>query len=209
MRVALACGPLVALLAFAVPLAATQPAVDTVAVSLTASAVIVDLEVPPVDGVVEAYALFQPGQALDIISVTNASGPVEFTVIDDESVARLAVPSSSGVRVRYRVTGDAERVPLFVPGGGAVVTVARAVDAPYLVRLTGAPELIADVDPETSMPRMSRAPDGSLEVRLSSVPSLVRISRGGPFSFARMADAFALFLVLFGAVVIFRRLKAA
>ena len=111
--------------------------------------------------------------------------------------------------VRYTVTGDRERIPLFVPGGGAAVTIAREVESPFLVRVLGAPEDLRTVDPETSMPRMTRAADGSLEVRLSSIPALLRVSSGGPFSFARMADAAALFLIVFGAVLIFRRLRSA
>ena len=209
-RLAGAAGVLVVLAArAAAPAAAQGAAVDTVSLGLAGSAVEVELEVPSVDGVVRAFALVQPGQSLNVDSVTNASGPVEFTVFEVGSVTRLAVPSSSPVRVRYRVTGDRERVPLFVPGGGAAVTVARSVEAPYLIRLSGSDDVLAAIDPETSMPRLSRASDGALVVRLSSVPSLVRISRGGPFSFARVADAFALFLVLFGAVVIFRRVRAA
>ena len=98
---------------------------------------------------------------------------------------------------------------MFVRGGGAELTVAREVESPYLVRVTGPAEILGDIDPDTSMPRLAHASDGALEVRLSSIPSFVRLSTGGPFSFARMADAFALFLILLGAVTIFRRLRPA
>ncbi len=208
-RVASAVRSAAALLAVAVPLAAQTASVDTVSVRLAPDAAIVTLEVPPVGGVIEALALMQPGQTVDVTDVIGASGSVEFTLVEDGSVTRLAVPSSSPVTVRYRVTGDRERIPLFVPGGGAAVTVAREVESPFLIRIVGDAEALRSVDPETSMPRMTRAADGSLEVRLSSIPALVRVSTGGPFSFARMADAAALFLILFGAVVIFRRLRSA
>lgn len=208
-RVALA---LVAGLAASTPVIEPAPVraqtVDTVHIHLEGDGALVRHGVPSAVGVIEAYALRMPGQDLTLTGVARASGPVEYTLIEQGAALRIAVASLADITVQYRVEGERERVPLFVPGGGAVVTVAHGLEEPFLVRVTGADGSLDDIDTATSMPRFIRAADGALEVRLSSLPSFVRLSRGGPLSFSRLADVAALLLILAGAMFAYRRLRA-
>ncbi len=182
--------------------------VDTVRIELGGEGATVELSIPSATGVVEAYAIRIPGQTLSLMEVLSVDEPIRHTLIEESGATRIAVASSADVTVRYRVEGSRERIPLFVPGGGAEVTVARELEAPYLLRLTGDAGTLAAIDTETSMPRFERLSDGTLEVRLSSVPSFVRLSNGGPFSFARLADAGVLLLVVAGALVAYRKIRA-
>ncbi|MFV1987302.1 MAG: hypothetical protein ACC682_08465 [Gemmatimonadota bacterium] len=185
----------------------TAPA-DTAHVVLGGNVTTVELRVPSVIGVVEAYAIRLPGQTLSLTEVRGAAGPIEYTLIDERGALRIAVASSADITVRYRVEGDRERIPLFVPGGGAEVTVARELEEPYLIRLTGDTGTLAGIDTETSMPRFRRLSDGTLEVRLSSLPSFIRLSGGGPLSFARLADVAALLLIALGALLAYRKIRS-
>jgi len=181
--------------------------VDTVRIDLAGDEAVVQQVIPHALGVIEAYAMRVPGQTLTILDVLGDRGPLEHTLVEAEGTTRIAVASLSDVLVRYRVAGPLERVPLFVRGGGAVVTVAHEVAEPYLIRVTANDDRLEGVDTDTSMPRFGRSEDGVLEVRLSSVPSFVRISSGGPFSFARLADVMALLLILCGSLFAFKRLR--
>ncbi|MDH3734515.1 MAG: hypothetical protein OEU54_13370 [Gemmatimonadota bacterium] len=162
--------------------------------------------IPASSGVAQAYAIHVPGQLLEVDEVRGPAGAVEFTVIDERGARRIAIPTSRPVLVRYRVSGSVDRIPLFVSGGRAQLTVALDVEEPYLLRLNGA---VASIDTDTSMPRFSRAEDGTLEAGLSSLPSFIRLSEGGPFSFARLADIVALLLTALGGGIVLRRLRAA
>ncbi|MDX1395903.1 MAG: hypothetical protein R3195_16080, partial [Gemmatimonadota bacterium] len=182
--------------------------VDTVRIELTADGATIEHIVPSVVGVIEAYAIRIPGQTLTVIDAARrGGGPVDPALIDHEGALRLAVASSDDVIVRYRVDGAVDRIPLFVPGGGAVVTVARALDEPWLIRVTGV--RTDGVDTPASLPRFVSLDDGALEARLASLPSFVRLSGGGAFSFARLADAAAVLLVVCGGIVAFRRVLTA
>jgi hypothetical protein len=182
--------------------------VDTVHIELGGDGATVELRIPSAMGVVEAYAIRMPGQTLSLTDVMVADEPIRHTRIEESGALRIAVASSADVTVRYRVEESRERIPLFVPGGGAVVTVARGLEEPHLIRITGEAVTLAAIDTETSMPRFRRLSDGTLEVRLSSLPSFVRLSGGGIGSFARMADAAALLLIALGALFAYRKIRA-
>jgi hypothetical protein len=187
--------------------AARVAPVDTVHIELSGDGATVELRIPSAIGVVEAYAIRMSGQTLSLTEVLVGDEPIRYTLIEESGATRIAVASSADVTVRYRVTGSRDRIPLFVPGGGAEVTVARGLEEPYLIRLTGDLGTLSAIDTETSMPRFERRSDGTLEVRLSSVPSFVRLSVGGPFSFARLADAGALLLLAFGVFFAYRKIR--
>ena len=65
-----------------------------------------------------------------------------------------------------------------------------------------------EIDTDTSLPRLASVGDGAWEVRLSSVPSFVRLAPPGLLSFARVADLIALVLILAGAVWTWRTARA-
>ena len=192
----------------AVPRLASQAAAtDTVHIEVGPGEVRVRQELAAPAGLVEAFAIPVDGQALEILDVIGPDGPVEFTLIEATGARRIAVPSSRAVTLRYRLTGATGRIPLFVAGGSGELAVAREVEEPWLIRVTGG--ATGSFDAGTSMPRFERLEDGTLEVRLSSLPSFVRLAEGGPLSFARLADVFALLLIALGGVVVFRRLRDA
>jgi len=203
--------------------AARPQSVDTVRVELTADAAIVFQRIPNADDLVEAVAIRIPGQSIHVTDVVaGGEALLDATLTAEDGALRFAVASGVPVTLRYEVTGPQERIPLFVSGGGAVLTVARGVEHPHLIEVSGLESRVETIDPETSMPRFERAArteggqggqreegaaGGALEVRLSSLPSFVRLSHGGALSFARLADAAALALILLGAIVAYRRLR--
>jgi len=203
-----ALGPLLATSAGAQ--ADTEPAVpqavDTARIRLEPDEAIVELRIPNTGGRVEAVAMALPGQTLAVLEVVREGvALLDATLTVSDQIYRFVVDSGAPVSVRYRITGGLDRIPLFVPSGGAELTVVREVVESHLVRLTGDAEWLDRIETETSMPRFERTETG-LEVRLSSLPSFVRLSAGGPGSFARLADAFALLLVVAAAGFAYRRL---
>jgi len=207
-----------AALAWAAPQPATGSAVetavlqsiDTVRVELTADAAIVEQRIPNAEDLVEAFAIRISGQSIEVTDVVaEGESLLDAMLTAEDGAMRFAVASGAPVTVRYRVTGPHERIPLFVPGGGAVLTVARGVELPYLIRVTGIEAQLSPIDTETSMPRFVPSAGGTLEARLSSLPAFVRLSHGGALSFARLADAVALALIVLGAIVAYRRLRGA
>jgi hypothetical protein len=183
-------------------------AIDTVSITMDGTGANVEQGIPSALGVIEAYAIRLPGQTLTVTEVVAEGGRLDPSLFDADGAVRIGVASLADVVLRYRIEGALERIPLFVSGGGAVVTVAHGLEEPYLIRLTAAAETLREIDTDTSMPRFVRTADGGLEARLSSLPSFVRLSSGGPFSFARIADAVALLMILGGAAFAFRRLRA-
>ncbi len=101
-------------------------------------------------------------------------------------------PTGTGrreVRLRYRLTGRLERIPLPVPqipaepGQGAVVLTVRGID--MSARLLD------------GFPRLVRQADGSAAARLDNVPSFVRRPPTGPaWSVSRGVQWFVVFLVV-------------
>jgi hypothetical protein len=195
-------------LGVALPGAVVGQAVDTVRVTLEPERAVVEVRVPNLGDVVEAFALRFPDQRVEVTDVLReGEALLDATLTREEGALRFAVTSGAPVTVRYDVRGPLRRIPLFVPGGRAELTVARGVEEPFMVRVTGDSAALAAIDTRTSMPRFTRLADGALEVRLSSLPSFLRLSRGGPFSFSRIADALALALIALGAAISFRRLR--
>lgn len=186
------------------------PPIDTVWVELTDAGAIVEQRISNTDDLVEAFAIRITGQTIEVTDVAREGEVLlDATLTVEDGALRFAVVSGAPVTVRYEVTGSAERIPLFVPGGRAVVTVVRGVEQPFLIRLSGPEARISAIDTDTSMPRFARADGGALEVRLSSLPAFLRLSPGGALSFARLADALAVALIVLGATLAFRRLRAA
>ena len=157
-----------------------------------------------------AYAIRFDGQALKVLDVVReGQSLLDATLTPTSGAYELDVVSGAPVRVRFSITGDAERIPLFVAGGSAELTVARGVEAPYLLRIQGPRERLAAIDLETSLPRFEVNGSGVLDARLSSIPSLIRLSPRGAFTFTRIADIVALVLILSGALWAFLKLRAA
>jgi len=195
-------------LGVALPGAGAGQATDTVRVTLEGARAVVEVRVPNLDDAVEAFAIRFRDQRVEVTDVLReGEALLDATLTREEGALRFAVTSGAPVTIRYDVRGPLRRIPLFVPGGRAELTVARGVEEPFLVRVDGDAGALAAIDTRTSMPRFTRLPDGSLEVRLSSLPSFLRLSRGGPFSFARIADALALALIALGAALSFRRMR--
>lgn len=184
--------------------------VDTVRVSLSPDRAVVELRIPNVGEVVEAHAMRFPGQTVDVTEVVReGQALLDALLTREDGALRFRVMSGAPIVVRYEVTGATERIPLFVPGGGAELTVAGEVEESVLVRVDGDPDALSRIDTDTSVPRFTRRPDGTLEAPLTSLPSFVRLSPGGPFSFPRIADALALVLIAIGVVLAVRKLRAA
>jgi len=192
------------------PAVGTAQTVDTVHVALEGDRAVVEVRVPNLGEDVEAFALRFPDQLIEVRSVLReGEALLDAALTREDGALRFVVTSGAPVTLRYEVSGRLARVPLFVPGGGAELTVAREVEEPFLVRVTGDAATLGTIDTGTSMPRFTRLPDGTLEVRLSSLPSFLRLSRGGPFSFSRIADALALGLIALGSWVALRKMRGA
>lgn len=191
------------------PAPAQDEAVDTVSIALARTEALVRHRIPNLGDRVVALALRVPGQRLDVTGVIReGEALLDATLVEEEGAYRFEVESGAPIVVSYRVTGDLERIPLFVPGVSAELTVAREFLEPYLIRVTGDPARLDEIDTGIGLPRLDPAPDGALEARLSSLPSFVRLSRGGAFAFGRIADLLALGAILLGAVWAWRRLRS-
>lgn len=187
---------------------AQETAIDTVSIALEATEAIVRHRIPSRGDRVVALALRVPGQRLDVTSVVREGEALLDAVLTEEDEAhRFEVESGAPIVITYRVSGSLERIPLFVPGGSAELTVAREFEEPYLIRVTGPAERLDEIDTAVSLPRLERSAEGLLEARLSSLPSFVRLSDGGPFAFGRVADLIALAVILLGAGWAWHRLR--
>ncbi|MDX1577932.1 MAG: hypothetical protein R3266_05585, partial [Gemmatimonadota bacterium] len=182
------------------PLPAEAQPADTVRVVLTLGGAAVEQRLAPEGDDVRAWALRLPGQTLDIYEVVREGERLlDATLTKGERAYEFAVTSGAPVVIRYSVEGGRDRIPIFVAGGIAELTVAGSVEEPWLVRLDGPASTLETIDLATSLPRLAPAPDEGLEASLSSLPSLVRLSTSGAVSFARIADAVALLLIALGA----------
>lgn len=183
--------------------------VDTVRIALDADGATVRHRIPNLGDRVTAWALRVPGQTLDVTGVVReGEALLEAELIGDVDAYRFDVESGAPIVITYRLAGRLERLPLFVPGGEARLTVAREFEEPHLVRITGPADRLDAIDTRTSLPRLERVSDDALEARLSSLPSFVRLVGRGPFTFGRTADAIALALILLGVWYAWRRMRA-
>lgn len=125
------------------------------------------------------------------------------------AVSRASRPASTSAGGLGATPPDRppDRIPLFVAGGRAEQTVAREVAEPWLIRVEADPAALDRLDLSTSLPRFARTSDGAVTATLSSVPGLLRLSRGGPLSFARVADLVVLALLLAAATWTWRNAR--
>lgn len=174
-------------------------AADTVTLALSGDEVVVEQRLAAEGGQVRAFAIRLPGQSLDVLDVVREGERLlDARLTWTERAYVFAVESGAPVVIRYALTGGLDRLPLFVSGGRREVTVARDVELPVQIRLTGSARTLSSIELATSLPRFRPAEDGALEAALSSVPALVRLSPGGATSFSRLADAAAIGLILLG-----------
>ncbi|MYA32403.1 MAG: hypothetical protein F4164_11715 [Gemmatimonadales bacterium] len=190
-------------LSWAAPVAAQTT--DTVFVRLGADgAAHVRQRLLPEGGAVQAFAIRIEHQMLSLPDADAALTPVDGAYrIDAVSDA----PVTISYTVRNPVRGRLDRIPLFVAGREAEQTVVEEVTAPWLIRLEGDPDVLDALDLSTTLPRFVRAGDDVVTATLSSVPGLLRLSRGGALSFARIADAMVLALLLAGAIWTWRNAR--
>lgn len=154
-----------------------------------------------------AFAIRIEHQTLSLARTARDGAPLpgaDVTLAPVDGAHRLDVASDAAVEVSYTVRnpvrGRLDRVPLFVAGGGAEQTVVQEITAPWLIRLEADPAVLDALDLSTSLPRFTRTGDRVVTATLSSVPGLLRLSRGGALSFARIADFVVLALLLTGAI---------
>ena len=186
---------------------------DTVFVELGADAAQVRQGFVPEDGAVRAFAMRLDEQTLSLTGVTSGGeslpGAEALTPVD--GAWRIDVAAEAPVLLTYTVragaSGRLDRIPLFVEGGEAEQTVVQEITAPWLIRMEGDPAVLAELDLSTTLPRFTQTGEGAVTATLSSVPGLVRLSRGGALSFARVADLVVLALLLTGAVWTWRNAR--
>ena len=200
---ALALSAALACLPAAAPAAAQTT--DTVFIRLDADgAAHVRQELMPEDGAVQAFALRIEHQTLSLpdtdAALTRVDGAYRIDAVSD-------APVVVSYTVRNPVRGRLDRIPLFVAGREAEETVVQEVTAPWLIRLEGDPDVLDALDLSTTLPRFVRVGDDLVTATLSSVPGLLRLSRGGALSFARIADAVVLALLLVGAIWTWRNAR--
>ncbi|MDE2661747.1 MAG: hypothetical protein OXI39_01925 [Gemmatimonadota bacterium] len=178
---------------------------DTVFVRLDADgAAHVRQSLEPEGGAVRAFAIRIEHQTLSLPGADAALTPVDGAYrIDAVSDAPVVISYT----VRNPVRGRLDRIPLFVAGREAEQTVVQEITAPWLIRLEGDPGVLDALDLSTTLPRFVRAGDDVVTATLSSVPGLLRLSRGGALSFARIADGVVLALLLAGAIWTWRNAR--
>ena len=188
---------------------------DTVFIRLDADgAAHVRQSLDPEAGAVQAFAIRIEHQTLSVAETARAGDllPVaDVAVTPVDGAYRIDAVSDAPVVVSYTVRnpvrGRLDRIPLFVAGREAEQTVVQEVTAPWLIRLEGDPDVLDALDLSTTLPRFVPAGDGVVAATLSSVPGLLRLSRGGALSFARLADAVVLALLLAGAIWTWRNAR--
>ena len=206
---------LTALAGLPVAAPAAAQTTDTVFVRLDADgAAHVRQGLLPEDGAVRAFAIRIEHQTLSLAEAERDGEPLPDAVValtPVDGAYRIDVASDAPVVVSYAVRnpvrGRLDRVPLFVAGREAEETVVQEVTAPWLIRLEGDPDVLDALDLATSLPRFIRAGDGVVTATVSSVPGLLRLSRGGALSFARVADFTVLALLLTGAIWTWRNAR--
>lgn len=208
-----------ALLAALVGLSAATPAAaqttDTVFVRLAVDgAAHVRQALQPEAGAVRAFAIRIEHQTLPLVEMERGGAPLpvaDAALTPVDGAYRIDVVSDAPVVVSYTVRnpvrGRLDRIPLFVAGREAEETVVQDVTAPWLIWLEGDPDVLDALDLSTSLPRFVRAGDDVVTATLSSVPGLLRLSRGGALSFARLADLVVLALLLTGAIWTWRNAR--
>ncbi|MDE2945209.1 MAG: hypothetical protein OXT63_13545 [Gemmatimonadota bacterium] len=210
---AMALSAALASLSVATPAAAQTT--DTVIVRLDADgAAHVRQGLEPEAGAVRAFAIRIEHQTLSLTEMEQSGAPLpvaDATLTPVDGAYRIDVVSDAPVVVAYTVRntvrGRLDRIPFFVAGREAEQTVVQEVTAPWLIRLEGDPDVLDALDLSTSLPRFVRAGDDVVTATLSSVPGLLRLSRGGALSFARLADFVVLALLLTGAIWTWRNAR--
>ena len=188
---------------------------DTVFIRLDADgAAHVRQGLDPEGGQVRAFAIRIEHQTLSVVETVRAGdllplADAALTPVDGayRIDAVFDAPVVVSYTVRNPVRGRLDRIPLFVAGREAEETVVQEVTAPWLIRLEGDPDVLDALDLSTTLPRFVPAGDGVVTATLSSVPGLLRLSRGGALSFARIADLAVLALLLTGAIWTWRNAR--
>jgi len=210
---ALALLPALAGLSVATPAGAQTT--DTVFVRLDADgAAHVRQGLQPEAGAVQAFAIRIEHQTLSLGETEQGGAPLpaaDAALTPVDGAYRIDVASDAPVVVSYTVRntvrGRLDRIPFFVAAREAEETVVQDVTAPWLIRLEGDPDVLDALDLSASLPRFVRAGDDVVTATLSSVPGLLRLSRGGALSFARIADLVVLALLLTGAIWTWRNAR--
>ncbi|MXW68170.1 MAG: hypothetical protein F4Z72_14385 [Gemmatimonadales bacterium] len=168
----------------------------------------------PEDGAVRAFAIRIEHQTLLLAETERGGAPLpaaDAALTPVDGAYRIDAVSDAPVVVSYTVRnpvrGRLDRIPLFVAGREAEQTVVQEITAPWLIRLEGDPDVLDALDLSTTLPRFVRVGDDLVTATLSSVPGLLRLSRGGALSFARIADAVVLALLLAGAIWTWRNAR--
>ncbi|WP_419165618.1 hypothetical protein [Candidatus Palauibacter sp.] len=183
---------------------------DTVFVELRTDAAHVRQSLMPDSGAVRAVAMRLDEQTLSLTGATQDGEPIagiEVAPTPEGWAYRIDVASAAPVVINYTVRGRLDRIPLFVAGGRAEQTVVHKAAEPWLIRVEGDPAALDGLDLSTSLPRFTRAGEGAVTATLSSVPGLLRLSRGGALSFARVADLVVLALLLSAAIWTWRNAR--
>ncbi|WP_419941405.1 hypothetical protein [Candidatus Palauibacter sp.] len=183
---------------------------DTVFVELRADGAHVRQSLEPDSGAVRVFAIRFDEQTVSLTGASRGGEPlagVEIAPTPEGRAYRIAVASAAPVVINYTVRGRLDRIPLFVAGGRAEQTVVHEAAEPWLIRLEGDPAALDGLDLSTSLPRFTRAGEGVVTATLSSVPGLLRLSRGGALSFARVADLVVLALLLTAAIWTWRNAR--
>ncbi|MGH7542228.1 MAG: hypothetical protein ACRELC_14640, partial [Gemmatimonadota bacterium] len=176
---------------------AQTPRPDTVEIRLETDGALVEQRIHDVEGTVEAYAIRLPGQRLEVERVEReGTRLLDATLSEEPGAYRFRVRSGAPVRVRFRVSGVRERVPLFVGSGPGEITIARGAAPGVVVRLVLPPARAAALDLSTSLPRFAEGPDGVLTAEPPAVPAFVRLSGEHGLPFARVADLAALVVLV-------------
>ena len=187
-------------LALVLPAAAVAQTTDTVVVTLLENGAEVRQRLVPTEELVQAYAIRFDDQHLELTEVINGEhNPLSATLTSNDGRYELNFESGTPIIVRFSLTGSVERIPLFVTGGRAELTVVREIETPYLIRIEGLGDRLSVIDLSTSLPRFILTESGNLEVELSSIPALLRLADRGAFTFSRIADLIALVLIILGA----------
>ena len=187
-------------LALLLPATAVAQTTDTVVVTLLENGAEVRQQLVSSEDLLEAYAIRFDDQHLEIVEVVDEGHNIlGETLTETSGHYELTLENRTPITIRFLVTGSVERIPLFVTGGRAELTVVREVETPYLIRIRGSSDRLSMIDLPTSLPRFSLTDSGDLEVELSSVPALLRLAGRGAFTFSRIADLIALVLIVLGA----------
>ena len=172
-------------------LAASQIIEARVAIEATTNGASVEMEylvAAPANGLT-FDAIKWPGQTISL------EGSAALTVRDLGGLLRIE-PMETGpetFRLVYTVTGNRERVPLFVPN---LPTIPGTTTTTISVSGVAAGASLAD-----AFPRVSRQSDGTLLGQPANMPSFVLLPIEGRINRARLADSLVLVMLLAASVV--------